>query len=195
MRDAVPPCKTTGRGGALEPPPTTGPADPTASGALPRAPEGDSKPHLNNLPPKRFPPGGSALGGYVRRQGLVRLPPGAGLSGEGLTARPSRPNDSPSGAQADGATDTTADDHPAVNAPPRTRPTATPSPGPALTSPARRAYCVISAIRFACGWRARGSPDRVESSRSLSGAIAPAAQDLTGVPSWPASRSRDVLES
>ena len=42
-------CKTTGRGGVLKPPPTTGPADPTASGALPRAPEGDSKPHLNSL--------------------------------------------------------------------------------------------------------------------------------------------------
>lgn len=108
---------------------------------------------------KTTPPGGSALGGPVRRQGLVRLPPGAGLSGEGLTARPSRPNDSPrGGAQADGATDTTADDHPAVNTPPRTRPTATPSPGPALTSPARRAYCVISAIRFAYGWRADGGP-------------------------------------
>ena len=80
---------------------------------------------------KTTPPGGSALGGPVRRQGLVRLPPGAGLSGEGLTARPSRPNDSPGGgAQADGATDTTADDHPAVNTPPRTRPTATPSPRP-----------------------------------------------------------------
>ena len=94
-----------------------------------------------------------------------------------------------------------ADDHSAVNTPcepPRTRPTATPSPGPALTSPARRAYCVISAIRFAYGWRADGGPAGARvglRALALSGTIAPAAQDLTGVPSWPASRSRDVLES
>ena len=194
MRDAVPPCKTTGRGGALEPPPTTGPADPTASGALPCAPEGDSKPHLNNLPPKRFPPGGSALGGHVRRR--CDSPPRGGAQRRRSYSKAEQAKRLPQWRGSGGRCDRhdrgrpSRREHAPTHPPHRhtePRPRTDVSSEKGLLCDFRYTICVWMA-----GPREPGS---VESSRSLSGTIAPAVQDLTGAPSWPAPRSRGALES